>query len=583
MRLPAPAILLATLAAASTSTAAGGRVRSSLPAAGEEGFDQLELGHVDGLSLCDLDGDRRLELLVADDRRLFTLSLDGTPIGAAVERREERALGFCVAPSPFSEKSVYLIQGQGEVVLWRAVVDPATGQPRFETVPLIQDREIALPAQIVELRFAQDVDGDGAVDLVLPLRDSIRICFAEKVSSGAAPRFRRGPRVRQEVRATLVFPKVDDLRAEVSQTIDIPAIDVEDQNGDGHPDLSSRSQDLVQFYWSDGGGNLPEAPTFELDLKGIRESLDGFGEETLDPTNLFKALRGVVSHEIRDFDGDGRIDLLLRQGPKISLFAGGEKGFDRDQAVQVLKTSGNLLAAFSADDNHDGRADLCMLRINDLSLADVLFWLVAGGSLKLDLFAYHQEAPRRFARKPSSQRTVHLSFPALLSLGDDLEEEGKRFARTAAIVPAYATLGPDRIENDVVRITDDRAIEVFLDVETLPSPKESSTAWKDLLARYDLKVRRGEPLDLKLKEIFDWVPLPRAALKEKLRLRQPDRRLSFAAAGCFQEEGADADSRPTLFVEDIDFDGVDDFLVLYGLTQRGPYHLLTSVSGRNQP
>jgi hypothetical protein len=95
---------------------------------------------------------------------------------------------------------------------------------------------------------------------------------------------------------------------------------------------------------------------------------------------------------------------------------------DLQKPHQVLKASGNVLFALVEDEDQDGRPDLWVLRVEQVSIGDVFLWLIAAGSLEFEVFIYRNEGDR-FARRPSRQLVLRLRFPAIRSLLADADKE----------------------------------------------------------------------------------------------------------------------------------------------------------------
>ena len=76
-----------------------------------------------GLELCDVDGDGMKELLLSRYAGLEVWSLKGETLAAdalqyELRKGDQRTLVWCVAPSPHSTHSIYVIREGGEVALW---------------------------------------------------------------------------------------------------------------------------------------------------------------------------------------------------------------------------------------------------------------------------------------------------------------------------------------------------------------------------------------------------------------------------------------------------------------------------------
>ena len=415
---------------------------------------------------------------------------------------------------------------------------------------VLEKSRLNLPHGVFHLQFARDLNGDGLIDLVVPSMNGLELYF------GSATGFVKGPSVRHRVSIDVTVDEPTDGSPTVAQQITIPNFDVEDQNGDGHPDLVFRDNDHVQFFWSRNDGTLPEQPTFTLDLEEIRSHLPARSRDLIDTSNLLRVLESRVSHLSRDFNGDGHFDLLLRRGRKVSLYRGSRDGVDRTRAVQVLKTSGNLLTAFALDDDQDGRSDLCLLRVGDVSLGQLILWLVAGGDLTLDLFVYAQQEDLRFTRKPVKTSTLHVSIPSVASLMSGFEERIENIGEEVRRVPVRGDFDGDGERDDLVRLVGDGRIELYADLPLLPETPFGDSAWLDVLRRFDQESGGGSSLEVDLEDLIDWVPLPGRELTRLIQGVAPMRVLEIPPG-----EDADAAASRTLFVLDVDADGTDDVVL----------------------
>lgn len=481
-------------------------------------------------------------LLVADDGGLSLVDWeDKGRVVARLARGDSRTFAWCVAGDAGEAQEIFVVRDRGVVSSWRG----------GDAVERVVDRAIRLPAGVYRLPFARDIDGDRRADLALPHGDGFQLWRRD------GDGFRKGPLVRHEVDVDVTVSGRDDASPSFSRRVRIPAFQIEDQNGDGREDLVFRDEDHVQFYWTDATGALPEEPTFELDLEKIRSDLPKRTRGILDPSNLLSVLESQVSHFTRDLDEDGCFDLLLRRGPKVSIYRGTAAGVDRSQAAQVLRTGGNLLAVYAMDDDGDGRLDLSLLLVSDIPIAKVLVWLVAGSDLTLDLFVYRQEDALKFARKPTRRRSLTVNVPSLANLEGALEGGFEDLSNAYVRATISGDLDGGGARDDVVRIDELGLVSVFANADPAAPLEDAASVWKEVLDRFDREAKGGDDLTVDVAELVPWIPVPGTRLDALVEHLQPTRTLDVSV-------GFDAPEDVVIFLLDLSGDGVDDVVVVGG-------------------
>lgn len=515
------------------------------------------------LALRDLDGDKRLDLLVVG------------PAGISWRRlREDGSFpivddGALAWPSKTLGWNVSDLDGDGrtEVVLLIdgarvATVAPNASGALVLSPDLLSDLGGFLPRGIRRINFVRDVDGDGRLDLVIPGNGKFLIRLRKE--EGWAPPL--SVSFTADVKIELGDP--GRLDARFAQDVQIPWFTLQDVDGDGRIDLVSETEKVAQFHIA--RPELPDKPTWTLDLAALAAEVPKPSRFDLD--NLLSNVETQVNWKVGDLDGEAPNDLVVQNGGKIALYLGGSVGPKLEAPDQVLKASGNVLYFLLRDVNKDTLPDLQLLRGATISIGEVLRLLVVPGSLDFDVFSYNNEGGQ-FARKPSVRTTLSLRIPALLGFMDDFKEMQAEY-KTRRDVPAQpAALDGDGAENDVLDVL---PAEGAVDVEG-SAPAGVLCVWKgavpegfqnagvgelkkfspdELLEQYALSkldaLSDGGTLSIEVKDIQKLLVTPGYDLRQAAASRAPDERWTLP----FPAQDA------KLRIEDIDGDGRDDVIVM---------------------
>jgi hypothetical protein len=482
-----------------------------------------------------------LRLLVATDDGIELRSLDAAaePL-ASIPREDRRTLAFCVAGRGAAERVFVLDDGRA-----LRTIDPRDGT----VAVVLEDARSMLPSGVFALTFARDLDGDGDIDLALPQHDGFQLHYA--VDGG----FEKGPRVAHRVGIDVRIDGWREPRPSIRQSFRVPDFQVLDDNGDGVPDLSFRDRDFVQYFWSDRDGRLPREPTFVIDIEKLESALPKRQEGILDTGNLLSILDSRVSAFSRDVDGDGVADLLMQKGKNVLVYRGTREGVELGKPVAVLPTSGNLLAVALYDEDGDGRLDLFMLHVGDVSLAQVILWLVAGGELRIDLFVYRQEKPLSFARKPSSRRAVNLSLPAVSATIDRVRDVIDDLSEELLELPVVCDTDGDGVADDLAKLVDGRRIEIHENAAADLDPRDA-LSWIEVARRFDRDADGKSELTIGIEEAVAWLPLRGVELNERTRRAAPSEVIDLGTTALGERTAS------AMWATDLDADGRADFVVL---------------------
>jgi len=483
-------------------------------------------------------------LLVADDRGLEIRAWRGgvDDPRPRLDLGEERMFSYCVAGEGESER-IFVLDERRRVRTW----DPVS----LEVKTILTEAESMLPSGVYPMRFARDLDGDGDTDLAIPQAAGFQLFFAGPEG------FVRGPRVDHRISIDVGISNYTDRDPAIRQSISIRDFDVGDQNGDGRPDLAFRDSETAEFFWSKADGSLPAEPTFSIDLEKIKSALPKAQKGLIDTKNLLSFLDSKVNQVARDLDGDGVNDLVMQKGKTVLVYRGTRDGVLLEKAAAALPTSGNLLAVAVYDEDGDGKLDLYMLHVADISLAQVLLWLVATGEIKVELFVYRQDPkkPLSFARKPSSRRTVTLSLPSATSTVDLVEEETDKVRKRMQQVPVVCDFDGDGEADDLAVLVDGKRIDVHNDALGDLDLTEA-LSWNEVAKRFDRDAGGKSELTIGLKEVVAWLPLLGLELHDRIARSSTSASFDLTSTP-IGEKGAS-----TLFAVDLDRDGKDDFALL---------------------
>lgn len=368
----------------------------------------------------------------------------------------------------------------------------------------LQDRAFAEPSTLLSdltgfaggginrLHFSQDINNDELDDLIIPGAGSLLLHIRNADGSYQQPLS-----VLSDMQVNTTLSLRLSLERDVGQSLSIPLIELRDVNSDGNPDLISETTERFDVFLANAGGDyFPQNPTYSIDRLEIRERLGSFDIDQLDFSNLTGMLALTHEETLEDVDNDGIADFVLREGGKVSLFAGTSDGMDFTQPRQVLRSGGNVLTTFLQDENEDGLKDLWLWRVEPVSVGDLFLWLAISGSINVEAFVYHNEG-QSFARRPARQLTVALKFPSavsLISTAMNFQEQMDEARDTAIIPTAVAKLTGIGSNEDLVVLLEQQVQVFFNSMEPEPVVPEdqflASLGYSRDRNNYEIDIRR---------------------------------------------------------------------------------------------
>jgi len=411
----------------------------------------------------DVNNDGSKELLAVSENALKLFTLQNGKFNFQEEfaslELPGSAIGWDISPgygdAAENLSIVALIDGQ-RVLRW-----DFTEQGLSEPTVLIEGLNGYHTRGMHRLRFSRDVNDDGIDDLIIPGAGELEL-YIRNPDQSYQPRIR----VRTQVRLQTNLNS-SRLERRVGQNITIPLMDLRDANGDGRSDLISRTDQQLDVFLAsiDSDNQFSPDPSYSIDIAEIEERLGDFDLDRLDFSNLTGILS--ITHEelLEDVNNDGVDDLLLREGGKVSLFAGTATGMNLEQPSQVLRSGGNVLSVFLYDEDGDGLKDLWLWRVETVSVSDVFLWLALSGDVAVEAFIYPNNG-QNFARRPTRKITVELAFPSALRLASSamgIAREAREFAEQPTPPNAIANIDSDTSQQDFLMLLDNQ-LQVFLNV-----------------------------------------------------------------------------------------------------------------------
>ncbi len=412
------AVLLtsASAAAQASAPAPGLSVRASLPVPSE----------VSDWRLVDLDGAAGSELLVVlVDGTIETIRFDKDASKApqrdagkladprhcaiALEALAGEGPPDLLIASPRGIERVRataggVLSGEPRLLVPRARMRLRTGRPRFAP-------------------FAQDVNGDGRADLVVPDGEALDV-WIQGVATGAGtePQFTKVASVKVRVSSTRSTDGAL-LSNDLESSLTIPGLSMSDVNGDGRPDLLVEDGEKRAFHLVREGGAISAVPDVQVDLGIFRDTTP---QADLVPGRTLAGNDHAV-YTSRDLDSDGIPDYVIAHRRKVWVFHGTKDGPQFTQPTTILKAADDVTALLVLDLDEDKRPDLLLIKVQVPSIATILRGLVAEWSVDVDAIGYRNDGKRGFETTPKWRNTLSFQVPSILSILKDPEKIVKRF------------------------------------------------------------------------------------------------------------------------------------------------------------
>lgn len=499
-------------------------------------------GEAEELVVADTNGDelQDLVMVVGEALRIYFQTSGGFDFESGFAEIDfgSEAVGWDLSKGygESGQVSVIALTGGKEARVWTVSGD------QIETPRLIK---AGLPGFISKgvnrLHFSRDINADGLEDLIVPGAGEIHILINDNQGDYEAPLV-----IRSDMRLRTQL-NLNRFNRSAGQSVRIPALELRDVNGDDFDDLVSRTDERLDVFIANPHGTpyLPRTPSYFLDIAAIEEELGEFDIDNLDFSNLTGVL--ALTHEeiLDDVDADGIVDLLLREGGKVSLFKGTASGMDLTQPQQVLRSGGNVLSTFLYDENNDGLKDLWLWRVEPISVGDIFVWLALSGSIAIEAFIYPNDG-ERFARRPVRKISVDLKFPSVIRLAgayEDLSRDIETLENAEPIPVTTADLNENLDSKDLLTLVNNQ-LRIFLD-SVEPNPADT-----EFLGTLGYS-RQRDNYEINVRQIIDNLQVSGAPELELVRGREPEITIDLdttVSAGDLVAASLNGDSVDDVFV-----------------------------------
>jgi hypothetical protein len=428
------------------------------------------------LRAIDFEGDGRSDLLlVGEDGRLgaFGVGADGALAarGPWVALPQPRQSLLAIATfEQGSAREELVVAAPSGISRWRPREDGALA-PHVES--LARRAKFRLRTERPRFSpFVLDLDGDQRADLVLPQGWMCELWMRE-AGDGEA-RWKRQAEIPLELETEIALG-TELLSDQLLASYRVPALDIQDLNGDGRKDLLVASGRKRAYHLQTAAGELPAKPDLELDLDTFRDTTPEGG------LRLGRTLQGAKESQLdqRDLNGDGRPDHVIAHLRKIWVFHASERGPQFTEPAQILRVAEDVTWQEVVHLDDDRWPDLALMKVEVPTAAAILRGLFAEMAIAVKVLDYPGSEGGKFATLPRRSRDLVLRIPPLLGLLKDFTKYIQRLETEASRsrVSAEGDLDGDGA-GDLAMVTEDgTALEIWLGVEKALPGRERMDAF----------------------------------------------------------------------------------------------------------
>ena len=304
--------------------------------------------------------------------------------------------------------------------------------------------------------IAQDVDEDGAPDLLVPTLAGVELWQAS-LEPEKPPTFRKAATIAVDVERGAGHAP-ESLADELTASLTIPALDTRDVNGDGRADLVVEQEGRRAWHLQRADASFSVDPDVTLDL-------EIFQDTTPEPTNAFGTTAGGGDARLQtaDLDGDPFPDHVIHHRRKVWVFRGGARGPQFTEPSDVLITAEDVSACLVLPLDEDERADLLLVKLQIPTIATILSGLFGEWDVSVRVLGYRNTGAGEFETSPAQRNDLAIRLPGIIGLMkaperfiERFEDLGKRFRGGAR-----GDLDGDGTQDLVLVTSDEGALEVY--------------------------------------------------------------------------------------------------------------------------